>query len=245
MRKIFLWFFLIFSISIFWTSSVRAGVFDCGGVDCWCFGQKVGKVGNSCKGPDSCENLLSANKTKLGIKGTAFYDGGCQSKWGISWHEYRCKNPSYSCTRSGGTGGGGFICPAGTTKESVYSCDADPDCAGTWAPADGGKAECKSHGETCKSYETCCTRVTCVGTPKQCDDKKDNDGDGKIDYPNDLGCDSKTDDDETNYQCNDAIDNDGDGKADFPSDPGCESKEDDSEVNGECSDGVDNDGDAV
>ncbi|HVF53576.1 MAG TPA: hypothetical protein VNC78_08200 [Actinomycetota bacterium] len=76
-------------------------------------------------------------------------------------------------------------------------------------------------------------RATCgaMQAPKpQCDDDKDNDGDGKIDFPADTGCESKKDDNEKDLpQCSDLIDNDGDGKIDFPADPGCDSKQDDDE----------------
>ena len=73
----------------------------------------------------------------------------------------------------------------------------------------------------------------------QCSDGKDNDGDGKIDFPADPGCSSALDDDETDAKmsavkavCEDGEDNDGDGKVDFPDDPGCSSRKDDSEENG-------------
>ena len=67
-----------------------------------------------------------------------------------------------------------------------------------------------------------------------CADGKDNDGDGKVDFPDDPGCSSAEDDDETDpppppKQCADGKDNDGDGKIDHPADPGCSSAEDDSE----------------
>ena len=68
----------------------------------------------------------------------------------------------------------------------------------------------------------------------ECNDGTDNDGDGKIDYPDDPGCDSTTDDDETDTvlaACEDSIDNDSDGLIDYPDDPGCDSTSDDSEVN--------------
>ncbi|MPZ01013.1 MAG: hypothetical protein GEU97_24220 [Actinophytocola sp.] len=86
------------------------------------------------------------------------------------------------------------------------------------------------------------------GDPPECSDGVDNDGDKKIDYPDDPGCDSPEDDSESpNPQCSDGVDNDGDGKVDYPEDPGCEDPRDDDESdNGgqpECSDGVDNDGD--
>jgi hypothetical protein len=96
-----------------------------------------------------------------------------------------------------------------------------------------------------------------VNTVYQCNDNIDNDGDGRVDYPNDPGCSSPTDNDEYNtivntvYQCNDGYDNDGDGLRDYPSDPGCSSYIDDSEYNTvinytyQCNDGYDNDGDGL
>jgi len=64
-----------------------------------------------------------------------------------------------------------------------------------------------------------------------CSDGRDDDGDGRIDYPVDPGCvamDDATEDDEcpggaTCPVCSDAIDNDGDGKTDYPLDPSCPS----------------------
>ncbi len=85
--------------------------------------------------------------------------------------------------------------------------------------------------------------------PPECSDERDNDGDGKIDFPNDPGCDSPQDDNETDGseepECSDGEDNDDDGRIDYPDDPGCDSREDDDETDGpgECKDGVDNDGD--
>lgn len=56
-----------------------------------------------------------------------------------------------------------------------------------------------------------------------CSNGKDDDGDGLIDYPNDPGCASATDEDETNRDgalCDNGIDDDGDGKIDMR-DPQC------------------------
>ncbi len=71
----------------------------------------------------------------------------------------------------------------------------------------------------------------------QCSDGIDNDGDGKIDYPNDPGCDSREDNSESDPlppDCSDGIDNDGDGKIDYPDDDGCKSATDTSESNDPC-----------
>jgi len=63
----------------------------------------------------------------------------------------------------------------------------------------------------------------------QCSDGIDNDGNGLIDYPSDLGCSSAQDDSESGYTpptptaaCSDSIDNDADGFIDS-NDPNCHS----------------------
>jgi hypothetical protein len=71
---------------------------------------------------------------------------------------------------------------------------------------------------------------------QQCRDGRDNDADGRIDYPNDPGCSSKTDTSELNtkIQCDDGKDNDADGKIDM-ADFGCSGPTDTNEIN--CGDG--------
>ena len=57
-----------------------------------------------------------------------------------------------------------------------------------------------------------------------CSDGKDNDHDGKVDFPDDLGCldeMSNTEESPERPKCSDNRDNDGDGKKDYPNDPGC------------------------
>jgi hypothetical protein len=86
----------------------------------------------------------------------------------------------------------------------------------------------------------------------QCLDNYDNDGDSFVDYPNDPGCLSAEDNDETDPailpQCSDGLDNDNDNLSDYPNDPGCVSASDNDEFNLEmitqCSDGIDNDADS-
>jgi len=77
----------------------------------------------------------------------------------------------------------------------------------------------------------------------ECNDGKDNDGDGEIDYPADSDCTSPYDDSESGSKggktiatlnrpaCADGIDNDGDGFVDYGHDIGCESWTDDDETN--------------
>ncbi|MCC6993648.1 MAG: VWA domain-containing protein [Deltaproteobacteria bacterium] len=90
--------------------------------------------------------------------------------------------------------------------------------------------------------------ATCFARPiPACVDGKDNDGDGAIDFPGDPGCDSPTDNDETNVvtQCADGGDNDGDMLVDL-ADPGCQDASDTTESGpAACGDGADNDGDTL
>ncbi len=60
--------------------------------------------------------------------------------------------------------------------------------------------------------------------PPACSDRRDNDGDGVVDFPDDLGCESADADSESSPvrpECNDNRDNDDDGLKDYPDDPGC------------------------
>ena len=108
-----------------------------------------------------------------------------------------------------------------------------------------------SAGEVCQTIDsdfsfpesTVCAQLT----PAQCSDSADNDSDGKVDYPDDQGCEDAEDDSESPDppQCSDRLDNDEDGQTNFPDDQGCEDAEDDSESPDppQCSDRLDNDSD--
>jgi hypothetical protein len=93
-------------------------------------------------------------------------------------------------------------------------------------------------GTACQTGDDCgpglVCRVPLGGTTKvcakhECQDGVDNDGDGLIDYPNDPGCDSPTDDDETDDcpsgpncpECGNKIDDNHNGKTDYPAEPNC------------------------
>jgi hypothetical protein len=95
-----------------------------------------------------------------------------------------------------------------------------------------GEGDPCSTGDDCGPGLVC--RVPLNGTTKVCakhvcEDGVDDDGDGKNDYPEDPGCVSPTDDDESDDcpsgpmcpECGDGRDNDGDGKIDWPMDPQC------------------------
>jgi serine/threonine protein kinase len=62
-----------------------------------------------------------------------------------------------------------------------------------------------------------------------CKDGRDNDTDGKTDYPADPDCSSPTDPAEKVAACADGRDNDTDGKTDYPADPQCTSADDTAE----------------
>ena len=92
-------------------------------------------------------------------------------------------------------------------------------------------------GQPCTGPGTCAPGYTCRAIPPStqttcerhaCDDGRDDDSDGDVDYPNDPGCTAATDDSETDPcpgvgcpVCADGVDNDGDGVMDYPTDPGC------------------------
>ncbi|PIP86782.1 hypothetical protein COW82_00135 [Candidatus Campbellbacteria bacterium CG22_combo_CG10-13_8_21_14_all_43_18] len=94
----------------------------------------------------------------------------------------------------------------------------------------------------------------------ECNDGRDNDNDGNIDYPADEGCacgngleadcpaSPWTPPPKENPECNDGRDNDGDGWIDYPDDKGCLGSWTESEEGSggtQCSDGADNDDDGL
>lgn len=103
---------------------------------------------------------------------------------------------------------------------------------------------------------TACGGSAGLSGKTQCNDGKDNDGDGKIDFPDDEGCTSIEDNSEDSPpapQCDDGRDNDGDGKIDYPDDPGCYAPNVNDETDDcpdgpscpQCSNGKDDDGNGV
>jgi hypothetical protein len=81
-----------------------------------------------------------------------------------------------------------------------------------------------------------------VASDAPCYDGLDQDGDGRVDHPNDPGCSSPSDPTETEatLPCDDGADNDGDSFVDTAFDPGCRNPSSASE-SPECQDGIDND----
>lgn len=114
--------------------------------------------------------------------------------------------------------------------------------------ANGGTCDPMSTQFTCESGYVCDVD-TCVVAA--CNDGVDNDtpSDGLMDYPNDPGCDSPSDDDESDDctttmmtcpACGDGMDNDSDGLTDYMgNDLGCSAASDDNEANCEDTEPVD------
>lgn len=102
---------------------------------------------------------------------------------------------------------------------------------------------------------TCAPDCTAYSTEQcqrtECSDEIDNDGNGKMDFPGDVGCTNANDNDESivpqmgePVECEDGEDNDGDLFLDYPEDPGCSSQFDSNERGTtQCDDGIDNDND--
>ncbi len=103
-------------------------------------------------------------------------------------------------------------------------------------------------GSTCAAVAECGPGLVCrvpLGgngmscQQPMCKDSVDDDGDGKNDYPNDPGCTTPEDNDESDAcasgpgpncpECGDGIDNDGDTKSDYPMDTTCMAAGDSSE----------------
>jgi hypothetical protein len=86
-------------------------------------------------------------------------------------------------------------------------------------------AEC-APGDTCRAIPPA-TTLTCEAPV--CADGRDDDADGRTDYPADPGCAAPSDDSEIDAcpagpgcpVCADGLDNDGDGAIDYPADTGC------------------------
>ncbi|MFP2930703.1 hypothetical protein ACLESO_37000 [Pyxidicoccus sp. 3LG] len=111
--------------------------------------------------------------------------------------------------------------------------DATCDLAQPWFTCSPGQ-HCRQLGD----------EVRCASN--RCGDGFDNDGDGKVDYPAEPGCDSVDDDDETDPAtppaCANGVDDDGDGRADYPADPDCRAASNTDELP-VCGNGLDDDGD--
>jgi len=161
----------------------------------------------------------------------------------LSFMGSACTEPSIECDDDDGVSGGASLIqrtnvPAGRYLIAVdaYSSSTTPgafflNVSGTVAP--GGSCESavfQSGAFTCTSGYVCQGPMGMRTCSSQCSDGVDNNGDGRIDYPNDPGCSSIADTIEDTVcpgamcpQCGNMMDDDADGLVDFPADFGCTS----------------------
>lgn len=132
---------------------------------------------------NSCETAAGVT-ANLSANPTSIIGGDSSNLTWSSSGATSCTGTNFSTGFSNATSGNTDVYPLSTTVYTVT-------CSGP-----GGSAQDDA-------------TVTVSGSP-QCSDDDDNDGDTKIDYPNDPGCTSPFDDDETNAlpECSDNIDND-------------------------------------
>lgn len=117
---------------------------------------------------------------------------------------------------------------------SVLARSADPDY--TTCP----NSEVSSTGRPYVRHQNAgdIVRWTPAAAPLwACSDGLDDDGDGRIDFPDDAGC-SRPGDFSEVLDCSDGLDNDGDGLVDFPEDAGCDSEESATEGSDRDRDGI-------
>ena len=164
-------------------------------------------------------------------------------------------------------------CPIGSAATQVAGSTSEPDgttirvylngivrgtataSAGRWVLSNlasfgtlYGGLEVRASAAAAGELESELGEACFVSVSPACSDGRDNDGDGKVDFPGDTGCTGPLDTDESDVgiQCADGVDNDGDGKIDWPADTGCADGWDQTEGgNPACSDGLDNDGDGL
>jgi hypothetical protein len=120
-------------------------------------------------------------------------------------------------------------------------CGPSETCASAPVPAAGVYTirVLEPSGASTGAYTVQMSRSPCAS---DCEDGSDDDADGLVDFPDDLGC-ANPDDLSERRECNDGFDNDGDGFTDFVGgDAGCPTNNSTIE-DAQCDDGRDNDGD--
>ncbi len=117
-----------------------------------------------------------------------------------------------------------FVDGTNTTTSSTFVLEA------LGRLPDGAACDPQNGAFRCNDGSLCAPAAADAGAvcrKPRCSDGMDNDGDGKTDFPNEPGCTSTADDDETDPTplpaCSDGMDNDMDGKTDFPMDTDCQS----------------------
>ena len=145
--------------------------------------------------------------------------------------------PDESIAANGDSGGGVFI-DDGSSELAGIMVGVAGYAGQPAATALFGNA---TYAVQLSAYES---EILAIRAENSCDNGIDDDGDGDVDYPDDIGCQSANDAFERldSLPCDDGFDADGDGAVDYPEDVGCPSPSGTVE-DPACSDGIDNDGD--
>ena len=163
----------------------------------------------------SCDDGDGANE-ELDINWINAVSGGSGGKL---WVDEIVVADEYIGPINGGSSCGDGTCDPGET------CLADSCCNGvTYNPSTQVCCSGTTHTGNCCSDTDCtspntCASNICTSPSPECSDGIDNDGDGQTDYPNDAGCSSNEDNDETN--CGDTICEGGETCSSCPADCGC------------------------
>lgn len=174
--------------------------------------------------PDRMYSLTVPALTSLSLTSTSSFDHV------LALYNNACGLPALGCSDPGTVTTGALA--AGTYRVLM---DGYSSGSGTYAIMVNGKI---AAGESCESplalagALVCSDGYACSGVmgsrtcqPSLCNNGMDDDADGKFDYPNDPGCDSASDNDETDPAvapvCSNGMDDDADGLTDYPDDFGC------------------------
>jgi len=185
--------------------SVEGG--NCGRVDCNDDNENVNPGADEvCDGLDNdCDNLVDEGNVceQCGngvVKGSEECDDGLNN--GVPCvPDYNgvCMFCETDCTLAEIVGS---FCGDGVMDGGFESCDGDD-----WGTVSGCEDIDDFVGGQLSCDDICDFNTTRCVLP-ECEDGVDNDGDSLVDFPEDPGCDSKTDNDETEDEC---TDNDSDG----------------------------------
>ncbi len=164
-----------------------------------------------------------------------------------------CSTPVIDCDDDGGDGLDSLIELTDVAPDVYYLyVDGSGSSSGSYTLNVSGVI---ADGEACDAAQVAAGIFSCsfgyacsegVCAPAACNDGEDSDGDTLIDYPDDPGCSSPSDDDETDAcpdgptcpACSNGVDDDDDSIADYPDDPGCSAASDNDETDCEDSDPV-------
>jgi hypothetical protein len=183
--------------------------------------------------PDRMYALTVPALTSLSVTSTSSFDHV------LALYDNACGLPALGCSDPGTVTTGPLA--AGTYRVLM---DGYSSASGTYTIMVSGKI---AAGESCdgplalSGALVCSDGYACSGAmgsrtcqPSLCNNGIDDDADGHVDYPNDPGCESMSDNDETDPAiapvCANGMDDDADGLTDYPDDFGCSSASGTSEV---------------